>query len=51
MTHEDWITLCTNYYRPSIQGFYDNISLKVFVVKEKISTTDYQNITGIAYVA
>ena len=44
----NWVKICTDYYKA---GYYDNISLKVFVVKGKITVTDYQTITGIAYVA
>lgn len=44
----NWIKICTDYYDA---GYYDNTSLKVFVAKEKITATDYQNITGIEYVA
>jgi uncharacterized XkdX family phage protein len=44
----DWFKICTDYYNA---GYYDNISLKTFVLKGKITEADYQNITGIAYVA
>jgi uncharacterized XkdX family phage protein len=44
----NWVKICTDYYNA---GYYDNTSLKVFVVKGKITATDYQNITGIPYVA
>ena len=44
----NWVKICTDYYKA---GYYNDTSLKVFVVKGKISATDYQTITGIAYVA
>lgn len=44
----NWTQICTTYYQA---GYYTNDSLKVFVVKGKITATDYQTITGIAYVA
>ncbi|AFM40348.1 phage uncharacterized protein, XkdX family [Desulfosporosinus acidiphilus SJ4] len=44
----DWVSICTSYYQA---GYYDNTSLKVFVVKGKITGADYKTITGIDYVA
>lgn len=44
----DWIKICTDNYNA---GFYNNTSLKVFVVKVKITAADYKTITGIDYVA
>lgn len=44
----DWVAICTEYYAA---GYYNNDTLKVFVVKGKITAADYQTITGIAYVA
>lgn len=47
----DWLKICTNFYRPGVPGFYDNTSLKVFVVKGKITAQQYKDITTIDYVA
>lgn len=44
----DWFKICTDYYN---SGYYDNDSLKRFVVKGKITAEQYQIITGIEYVA
>ena len=42
----DWLKICTDYFNA---GFYDINSLKSFVIKEKITETQYQEITGIPY--
>lgn len=44
----DWFKICTDYYN---SGYYNNTSLKTFVVKGKITEQQYTDITGIAYVA
>jgi uncharacterized XkdX family phage protein len=44
----DWVKICTEYYNA---GYYDNTSLKVFVIKGKITEANYQSITGVIYVA
>ena len=44
----DWNKICTGYYNA---GYYTNDSLKVFVVKGKITADQYKTITGIDYVA
>lgn len=44
----DWVKICTDYYKA---GYYNDTSLKTFVAKGKITTADYQNITGIPYAA
>lgn len=44
----DWVKICTDYYNA---GYYNDTNLKTFVVKLKITTTNYQTITRIAYVA
>lgn len=44
----NWYKICSDYY---VEGFYNNISLKVFVVKGKITADQYETITGVAYVA
>jgi len=44
----DWVKICTNYYKA---GYYNDTSLKTFVVKGKITEADYLAITGITYVA
>jgi len=44
----DWFKTCSNYYKA---GYYDNTSLKVFVLKGKITADDFKTITGIDYVA
>lgn len=42
----DWNKICTDYYKA---GYYNAASLKVFVVKGKITADQYQAITGQAY--
>lgn len=44
----DWLKICTDYYNA---GYYNDINLKIFVVKGKITTDQYLTITGIVYVA
>lgn len=44
----NWFDLLSRYYA---QGIYTSDDLKVFVVGNKISTTQYETITGIPYVA
>jgi uncharacterized XkdX family phage protein len=44
----DWNKICTDYYDA---GFYTSTSLKVFVVKGKITIEQYKTITGIDYAA
>lgn len=44
----DWNKICTDYYNA---GYYDNTSLKTFVIKGKITAEQYKTITGIDYVA
>lgn len=44
----DWFKICSDYYKA---GYYDNTSLKVFVVRGKITTDQYKLITGVDYVA
>ncbi len=44
----DWFKICTDYYNA---GYYDDTSLKVFVVKGKITAEQYISITGIEYIA
>jgi uncharacterized XkdX family phage protein len=48
MTNKQWVDLCQMYYTA---GYYDNTSLKVFVVKSKITAEQYKDITTIDYVA
>lgn len=43
----NWYDICTNYYKA---GYYNEITLKVFVLKGKITATDYKSITSIDYV-
>lgn len=43
----DWIKICTNYFN---DGFYNTSSLKTFVIKGKITESDYQKITGTDYI-
>ncbi|MEW9702813.1 XkdX family protein [Paenibacillus sp. SI8] len=43
----DWFTICKENYG---SGYYDQIRLKIFVVKNKITTQQYKEITGIDYV-
>jgi uncharacterized XkdX family phage protein len=42
----DWFKTCTDWY---ISGHYDNISLKTFVIKGKITNDQYLAITGVTY--
>lgn len=42
----DWKKIISQYYN---SGYYTTDQVKVFVVKDKITPTDYQGITGIAY--
>ena len=42
----DWFKVCLEYYQA---GYYNNTSLKVFVVKNKITADQYKTITGIDY--
>lgn len=44
----DWLKTCADFYKA---GYYDNVSLKVFVAKNKITATDYFTIAGIPYTA
>ena len=44
----DWFTICKTNYDA---GYYNNTSLKSFVVKSKITAAQYKEITGIDYVA
>lgn len=44
----DWLLVCTEYYN---DGYYTNDSLKIFVVKGKITADQYKTITGIDYIA
>ncbi|WP_407312020.1 XkdX family protein [Desulfosporosinus sp. SB140] len=44
----DWVAICTDYYK---DGYYNNDTLKVFVVKGKITADDYKTITGFDFVA
>lgn len=43
----DWVKIITQYFN---SGYYMVDQVKVFVVKGKITPTDYQTITGIVYV-
>ena len=44
----DWNKICTDNYN---SGYYTNVTLKIFVVKNKIAADQYKVITGIDYVA
>ena len=44
----NWFKICSEYFSA---GYYTNIDLKIFVVKNKITTDNYKAITGIDYVA
>lgn len=44
----DWFKFCKENYDA---GNYDNDSLKSFVLKKKITATQYKEITGIDYIA
>jgi len=44
----DWNKTCTDFYNA---GYYNDVSLKVFVAKGKITAAQYLTITGIAYTA
>ena len=43
----DWFAICSNYYD---KGYYTNETLKVFVVKNKITVAQYLAITGGIYI-
>lgn len=42
----NWIEIINTYYK---LGLYTEDQVKVFVIKGKISETDFQNITGQVY--
>jgi uncharacterized XkdX family phage protein len=42
----NWVQICTDYYNA---GYYNATTLKVFVIKGKITASDYQTITGQVY--
>lgn len=44
----NWFAVLKDYYN---NGFYDDIALKVFVVRGKITDIQYKEISGIDYVA
>lgn len=44
----DWFKTVSNFYT---SGFYTNDQVKVFVTKSKITSDQYQQITGQAYTA
>lgn len=44
----DWLRICTDNYN---SGYYNATTLKVFVVKNKITAAQYKEITDIEYVA
>lgn len=44
----NWVDTITRYYQ---SGFYTAIQVAIFVAKGKITVTDYQSITGQAYIA
>ena len=48
MTNEQWFSVLQNFYKDKC---YDNDSLKVFVVKGKITELQYKTITYVDYVA
>jgi uncharacterized XkdX family phage protein len=43
----NWVETVSKYYKA---GYYTNEQVKIFVVKGKITATDYENIIGIAYI-
>lgn len=46
MTKDQWVTFCMANYKA---GYYSNDTLKVFILKGKITAADYQTITGQTY--
>lgn len=44
----DWFKICSDYYKA---GFYSTASLKIFVVKGKITVEQYKEITNQYYEA
>ena len=44
----DWFKIVSDYYKA---GYYTVDQVKIFVVKTKITATDYLTITGQTYVA
>lgn len=43
----DWFKICFDYY---VKEYYNSDLLKVFVKKNKITSEQYKEITGIEYV-
>jgi len=44
----DWLKIVTSYYKA---GYYTPEQVEIFVVKEKITASQFQQITGQVYVA